>query len=176
MLNPSPLPPSHPRLVSNQSITGFEAHSGGLCLSCLSAGRLKCLWKCVEITGACLSITFGHEAERKNIKVWQMISHQRNIIQDHKYAVYLHQTNCVVFVITSANKSAKFHLPTTVTGRLGLFVHVIYSSAGRHWHFSAPESLRLHSDQLDAFSSKSCHYSAYVSTFPGLSISHLSGC
>ncbi len=54
----------------------------------------------------------------------------KKIILYHKYFGILHQTNTIVFIIISPIKRTNFHLPSTITSRISLFLHVMYSCTG----------------------------------------------
>ena len=54
------------------------------------------------------------------------------IVLRHNSFRYLHQTNSIVFIITSAMNGTGFDLSSTNVDRISLFAHVIYVSAGMH--------------------------------------------
>ena len=49
-----------------------------------------------------------------------------------RHFTYLHHTNIFVYTIIYIIKQTKFHICITIIGRISLFVHVTYSSAGLH--------------------------------------------
>ena len=55
----------------------------------------------------------------------------KKIILCHIYLLYLNKTNTVRFTILPTVEQAKFHLSSTNTGRVRLFLHV-YSFLCRH--------------------------------------------
>ena len=57
---------------------------------------------------------------------------KENCILHRRYFRYLHETDTIVFTITSAIKRAKLYRSSTITGRVSSFGYVIYSSAEAH--------------------------------------------